>query len=253
VGQRSNRKLGWIVLTAVALSAAVVDAATLNKRARLREGPSKETKLLGWVEDGTAVTIEGQRSGWYAVRAPDGQTGFVWQEHLRFEPGEAAAAPAVTTITTPPATTIAPSTALPATFPPTTLITTPTTRPPTTTTPRPSTPTTTLPAIPPTTLADIRPAPGERMDARPDANVAAELERLRGEVTRLAAAQQDLLQRLGRGGGTHDGGSAPAPPPMGSDGTAGAAVLFFGGGAVVGWLFGRFGPGRRERRTRLRL
>jgi hypothetical protein len=248
VGQRSNRKLGWVVLTAVALSAAVVDAATLNKRARLREGPSKETKLLGWVEDGTAVTIVGQRSGWYAIRAPDGQTGFIWQEHLHFEPGEAAAAPAVATITTPQPTTVTAGTAVPATFPPTTIATTPTTRPATSTTPRSTTTTPTLPAIPPTTLADVRPLP----DARPDANVAGELERLRGEVTRLAAAQQDLLQRLGRGGGTRDGGGS-APPPMGSDGTAGAAVLFFGGGAVVGWLFGRFGPGRRERRTRLRL
>jgi len=124
VGQRSNRKLGWVVLTAVALSAAVAGAATLNKRARLREGPSKETRFLGWVEDGTAVTVEGQRSGWYAVRAPDGQTGFIWQEHLRFDPGEAAAAPAVTTVTMPPVTTATPSTALPATFPATTVVTT---------------------------------------------------------------------------------------------------------------------------------
>jgi len=250
VGQRSNRKLGWVVLTAVALSAAIAGAATLNKRARLREGPSKETKFLGWVEDGTAVTIEGQRNGWYSVRAADGQTGFIWQEHLRFDPGEAAAAPVVTTVTTPPATTVTPST-VPGTFPPTTVVSTPTTRPATTTTPRPTTPTPTLPAIPPTTLADVRPTPGERIDARPDGNVAGELERLRGEVTRLAAAQQDLLQRLGRTG-TREGGGVP-PPPLGSDGTAGAAVLFFGGGAVVGWLLGRFGPGRRERRTRLRL
>jgi len=248
VGQRSNRKLGWVVLTAVALSAAVVDAATLNKRARLREGPSKETKLLGWVEDGTAVTIVGQRSGWYAVRAPDGQTGYVWQEHLRFEPGEAAAAPAVATITT-PQPTVTPGTDVGATFPPATVATTPSTRPATSTTPRSTTTTPTLPAVPPTTLADVRIVP----DGRPDANVAAELERLRGEVTRLAGAQQDLLQRLGRGGSREGGGSVPAPPPMGSDGTAGAAVLFFGGGAVVGWLFGRFGPGRRERRARLRL
>jgi hypothetical protein len=247
VGQRSNRKLGWIVLTAVALSAAVAGAATLNKRARLREGPSKETKLLGWVEDGTAVTIEGQRNGWYSVRAPDGQTGFIWKEHLRFESGEETGAPAVTTVTTPQPTTATPSTGLPATFPPTTVATTATTRPATTTTPKQTT--STLTAIPPTTLADIRPVP----DGRLDPNVASELERLRGEVTRLAAAQQDLLQRLGRGGGRDGSSPVPAPPPMGSDGTAGAAVLFFGGGAVVGWLFGRFGPGRRERRTRLRL
>src|SRR4029077_7379036 len=94
VGQRSNRKLGGVVLTAVALSAAVAGAASLNERARLREGPSKESKMLGYVEDGTAVTIEGQRSGWYSVRTADGQTGFIWQEHLRFDTGEAAAAAA---------------------------------------------------------------------------------------------------------------------------------------------------------------
>jgi len=210
VGRRSNRKLGWIVFAAVALLADVAAAATLNKRARLREGPGRESRLLGWVEEGTAVTLEGERSGWYAVRTPDGQTGFVWQEHLRFESGEGAPV-ALAVTTTVPAPTIAP--------------------PPS-------------PAPTPPPLPETRPSPTERSDG----NVAGELERMRSEVSRLATAQQDLAQRLGRGGAA--GG---APPPLGSDGTAGAAVVFFGAGAIVGWLFGRFGPGRRDRRTRLRL
>jgi len=50
-----------------------------------------------WVEllhDGTvlarclAVQIEGERSGWFAVRTPDGTTGYVWQDNLAFDPGE---------------------------------------------------------------------------------------------------------------------------------------------------------------------
>ena len=220
MGQRSNRKVGWIVLAAVALLAQGVDAATLNKRARLREGPSKDTRLLGWVEEGTAVTLEGQQRGWYSVRTPDGQTGFVWQEHLQFESGESApVALAVAVTTTAPAPTTAP---LP-----------------------------TLPLVPPT-VPEARPAPPAAVDVRPgertEGGVTGELERLRGEVARLVTAQQELTQRLGRGG--REGGP---PPPLGTDGSAGAAVLFFGAGAVVGWLFGRFAAGRRERRTRLRL
>jgi uncharacterized protein YgiM (DUF1202 family) len=219
VGRRSNRKLGWIVLAAVALLAQVAEAATLNKRARLREGPGKDSRLLGWLEDGTAVTLEGQQRGWYAVRSPDGQTGFIWQEHLRFDEGETA--PAVLTVTV---TTTAPAP---------------------TTTPLP-----TLPLVPPTVpearpAPDARSAPGERAEG----GVTGELERLRSEVARLATAQQDMAQRLGRSGGRE--GSAPAP--LGSDGSAGAAVLFFGAGAIFGWLLGRFAAGRRERRSRLRL
>jgi hypothetical protein len=213
VGRRSNRKLGWTVLAAVALVVAVADAATLNKRARLREGPSKDTRLLGWLEEGTAVALEGERSGWYAVRAPDGQTGFIWQEHLRFAAGEGAPALPASTTTVPAAV-------------PTTL-------------PVPAAPTAT---VPPETrpVHEARPASADR----PDAGVASEIERLRSEVARLASAHEELTQRLGRSG---------APPPMGTDGSAGAAVLFFGIGAVFGWLFGRFASSRRERRSRLRL
>ena len=229
MGRRSDRKLGWIVLAAVALTAAVSSAVTLNKRARLREGPSKDTKLLGWVEEGVSVTIEGERNGWYSVRTPDGQTGFVWQEHLRFDGAEGA--PAVVVATTAPGPTI-------------TL--------PLNTAAAPAQPTPTLPpTMPPTTVPPtLPPPPVPSFEGRttPDGSVAGELERMRSEVARLATAQQDLAQRLGRGGST-----GATPSPIGSDGSAGAAVLFFGAGAVVGWLAGRFGPGRRERRTRLRL
>jgi hypothetical protein len=164
VGRRSNRKLGWTVLAAVALLVAAADGATLNKRARLREGPSKDTRLLGWLEEGTVVALEGERSGWYAVRAPDGQSGFVWQEHLRFDTGEAAPAMAAA-----PAST-------------TTVPLVPTTLP--------------VAAAPPPTVPDARPAPGDR----PDAGVTSEMERLRSEVARLASAHEELTQRLGRTG-----------------------------------------------------
>ena len=97
MGRRSNSKVGWVVLAAVALLASASGAATLNKRARLREGPSKETKQLGWLEAGSTVTIESVRNGWYAVRSADGQTGYIWQEHLRFDPQEAAQAPVAAT------------------------------------------------------------------------------------------------------------------------------------------------------------
>jgi uncharacterized protein YgiM (DUF1202 family) len=215
VGRRSNRQRGWIVLAAVALAAALADAATLNKRARLREGPSKDTRLLGWLEANTAVEIDAERSGWYLVRSPDGQSGYIWKEHLSFDP----------------------SSSPPESPPPTFGATTTTARE----APRdaPTSPST-MPA----------PAVDPRASAAPttDATVVAELERLRGEVGQLATAQKEILQRLGQ---TPRPG--PAPASFGSDGSAGAAILFTAIGAVIGWLFGRFGPGRRERRSRLRL
>jgi hypothetical protein len=213
--------LGWIVLAAVALTSSLSGAVTLNKRARLREGPSKDTRLLAWVEEGTVVTIEGERNGWYAVRTPDGQTGFLWQEHLRFDGAEGAPATLGVATTAPPPTITLP--ANPAS---------PTPPPPT------------LPA-PPVPASEVRATPSTE---RPEGGVTGELERMRSEVARLATAQQELTQRLARGGQS----SAP-PSPIGSDGSAGAAALFFGAGAVVGWLTGRFGPGRRDRRSRLRL
>jgi hypothetical protein len=208
VGRRSNWKVGWFVLAAVALVATWSGAATIANRARLREGPSKDTKLLGWVEEGTNVAIEGERNGWYAVRTPDGQTGYVWQEHLRFDGGEGPAGAVAATIATP----------------------------------------TSLPGAAPVAIPSAAVAPAiepRSTGERSDATVAAELERLRGEISRLATAQQDLAQRVGRG--------SAVPVPISSDGSAAAGVIFFLAGAFVGFIIGRFAVGRRDRRTRIRL
>jgi hypothetical protein len=184
VGRRSNRKLGWIVLAAVALLAQGASAATLNKRARLREGPSKDTRLLGWVEDGTAVTLEGEQRGWYSVRTPDGQTGFIWQEHLRFDTGESA--PAILTVTV---TTSAPS---------------PTTSP---------APLPTLPMVPPT-VPEARPAPsdarasGKRTEA---ASPAARAASGRSHADRAAGDDAASRSRRPRGGPPPRWGPTAAP------------------------------------------
>jgi uncharacterized protein YgiM (DUF1202 family) len=210
--------LGWLVLAAVALAAHLANAATLINRARLREGPSKETTLLGWLDVGTVVAIEGERNGWYAVRTPDGQTGYVWRDHLRLEPSEAAPGAEGVVTTMPPATAVPPPAA-----------------------PAPAPAALPSPVAPP--AADVRSPAPERVDA-----IVTELERMRIEVARLATAQQELAQRVGR-----LGREGPGANPIATDGSAGAAVLFFGGGAFVGWLLGRLTAGRRERRSRIRL
>lgn len=105
MSRHSQRVLGWVVLAGVALAAvASADAATLKDRARLREGASKDTVLIGWVEAGVPVQVEGERNGWYAVRTPAGQKGYIWGEHLVLDPSErAGAAPDAAPATAPPA------------------------------------------------------------------------------------------------------------------------------------------------------
>lgn len=170
MGRRSNRTIGWIVLAVVALLPVLAQPASLVDRARLREGPGKDTRLLGWVDAGVTVEIESERNGWYSVHTPDGQSGYVWKDHLRFDNAEPPAAPP-----TPPSTaqTVVPTPA-------------PVQSPPSTAAP----------------IADVRGATAERSDG----DVASELQRLRAEVARLATAQQDLAQRLAR---SHDGPSVP--------------------------------------------
>jgi hypothetical protein len=210
VGRRSNRTIGWIVLAAVALLHLSSGAATLVDRARLREGPAKDTRLLGWVEAGVTVEIDSERNGWYAVRTPDGQSGYIWKDHLRFDTAEA------TTATVTAATSPATPTSMPTSIQ--------------------SAPSTIAPA------AELR-GGGERADG----GVATELQQLRTEIARLATSQQEIAQRLARGG--REGTSVP----IATDGSAGAALLFFAGGALIGWAVGRFTAGRRERRSRIRL
>jgi hypothetical protein len=66
----------------VLLVAAPALAAVVNKRARLREGPSRFTELIDWVDGGTTVDIVGDQSGWFEVMLSDGRRGFVWGEHV---------------------------------------------------------------------------------------------------------------------------------------------------------------------------
>ncbi|HXJ36459.1 MAG TPA: SH3 domain-containing protein [Candidatus Eisenbacteria bacterium] len=218
MGRGSQWKLGWLVATVAALVAlARADAATVNKKARLRVGPSKDTTLLGWIEEGTVVTTDGERAGWYLVHTPDGQTGYIWQDHLNLDPSERVVSGPTTVTTAAPASS---STTVPV-APPTTIATearTPTPPPP----------------VPP-------PAPA----AEPEPAVGAELERLRTEVARLATNQQELVQRLERDGtGPIDSGPEPS---------AGPAVIFLAIGAMIGWIVHWALQVRRDRRPRIRL
>jgi hypothetical protein len=57
-------------------------SAVINKHAQLREGPSRFSAPIAWVDAGTAVDILGDQSGWVEVMLPDGRRGFVWGEHV---------------------------------------------------------------------------------------------------------------------------------------------------------------------------
>jgi hypothetical protein len=68
------------------------ESATTKDRARLRQGPSAATELLGEVEPGTTLELLGESGGWRQVRTPDGKTGYVWSEHFAARPDDAKAA-----------------------------------------------------------------------------------------------------------------------------------------------------------------
>jgi hypothetical protein len=187
--------------------------ATLRIKARLREGPSKQTTLLGWVEAGTVVEILEEKSGWRQIKLPDGRTGYVWGEH--FTAADAA----------PPADDAPIAARAEAATPPSTA---------------------------PTTAGgdDVRSLRSDldALKARPEPATAAAVEQLRGEVSRLAAAQQELTKRLDARG--PDLGGGPAPP---LDGTASAAALFLAVGGFVGWIASRLMQRWRDRRSRIRI
>jgi len=76
------------------VSMARAESATTKERARLRQGPSAASELLGELPPGTALDVLGESGGWRQVRAPDGKTGYVWADHLaRAEPEAPRAAP----------------------------------------------------------------------------------------------------------------------------------------------------------------
>ena len=115
------------------------------------------------------------------MRTPDGQSGYVWKDHLRFDAAEPTAAAVVTP------TTLATAPSIPASGA--------------------SAPSTVVP------VAELRTATVDRPDG-----VAVELQHLRTEVARLATAQQELTQRLAHGG--HEGTSSVPISTDGSAGAA---------------------------------
>lgn len=191
-------------LAAVALLAGAATAATTVKnRARLREGPSATSHLLGELDAGTTVDVVGESEGWKRVQTPDGREGFVWGDHLADPPAN----------------------------------------------PAPDAGRREAAASGSRSLADeIRDLRAE-LRQRPEPATAADLERVRSELDRLATAERDLAHRFDERGVP---GAAPLDPP-GESTTALSSVLVFLGGGLFGWAASRFTQRRRDRRQRHRL
>lgn len=210
--RRGDRALrtAWVVVLVWASVARAAPAVTKDV-ARLREGPGAASPLVGTLPPGTRVDVLGDSGGWRQVQTSDGRTGWVFNEHLASEQ-EGEAAPR-----------------------------------------RPPDP---LPVPAP---AD-RPAPGSVLDEvralrievgqlreRPEPATAADLERVRAEVERLAAAERDLARRLDE----HVPG-APAADPL-PDGGSLLSLLLLLVGAIAGWMLSRLAQRRRDGRQRNRL
>jgi len=86
-----NQVGGIIVLVLLTLAPSAL-AAVLNKKARLREGASRHTPLVAWIDAGTAADVVGSKGGWYDVLLSDGRRGFIWGEHLDGTEGTATGA-----------------------------------------------------------------------------------------------------------------------------------------------------------------
>jgi hypothetical protein len=82
VGRVRTIASGTLAAALVLVLAVPASSAVLNKQARLREGPSRFTELIDWIDAETAVDILGEQSGWYEVLLPDGRRGFIWGEHI---------------------------------------------------------------------------------------------------------------------------------------------------------------------------
>ena len=211
----------WLVETMVPLLlltlAVPAMGAVLNKKARMRDAPTRESTLLDWVETGTSVTVLNQQAGWYHVMLPDGRQGFIWGEHLdQIEaptapgedapPGDAAASP-------PAAPPPAPSEA-----------------------PRPA------------TLQEDLQALRSQLDGYSrDGGLAgkADLDRLLERVDRLAKEQEALRESL------DDSVFTGMRTPVDGSAIAGGAFLTIG--AILGWTLARLSQRRRDRRSRIRL
>jgi SH3-like domain-containing protein len=76
-------------VTLLLTSLALAESATTKDHARLREGPSAATDLVGEIEAGERVDILGESGGWRQVRTADGRVAYLWGEHLLPKEGEA--------------------------------------------------------------------------------------------------------------------------------------------------------------------
>jgi len=215
---------GAPLLVLALLSSASARTAVLKDRARLREGPSSQTALVGQVDAGVQVEIKGTTNGWRQVETPDGKSGYIWGDHLKEQPdGE-----------TPPAA-VAP-TAAPAVEPP---------RPPDKPADKPAEP-------PPSRgLADeVRALRADvaALRERPEPASAADLERVRAELERLSSASRDLTRRI-----DEHGMATPVPRDIGTEPLPGGSLLLLLAGALLGWAGSRLAQRRRDRRARNRL
>ena len=218
--RRVRRRLVETVLPLLLLTLAVpAMGAVLNKKARLRDAPTRESTLLDWVDTGTQVTVLDERAGWYHVVLPDGRQGFIWGEHLAEievpAPGEGAPPPpAGSDAAAPPgASPPAPSDA-----------------------PRPA------------TLQEDLQALRSQLDGYSrDGGLAAkaDLDRLLERVDRLTKEQEALRESL------DDSVFTGMRTPVDGSAIAGGAFLTIG--AILGWTLARLSQRRRDRRSRIRL
>ena len=193
--------------------------AVLNKKARLRDGPTRASSLLDWVEAGTPVTVTGEQAGWYRIVLPDGRWGFVWGEHLdQIEAGvpQLEAAPPV-----PGGEAAAEAGGAP---PPAAAV-------------RPA-----------ATLQDDLQALRAQLESYSrEGGLAAkaDLDRLLERVDRLAKEQEALRESL------DDSLFTNMRTPVDGSAIAGGAFLTIGG--IMGWVLARLSQRHRDRRTRIRL
>jgi hypothetical protein len=178
-------------------SSAGAETAVTKDRARLRQGPSAATELLGEVEAGATLDLLGESGGWRQVRTPDGRTGYVWSEHLLPAPGEPKRPEAQGTV---PARTLVEE------------------------------------------VRDLR----TEVTALRSAS-AAQVDRLRQEIERLAAAERDLARRLDD---RFSPGAVATDPPRDGLGTLVPALVV---GGIAGFFASRVLQRRRDRRPRGRL
>jgi uncharacterized protein YgiM (DUF1202 family) len=202
-----------VTLVFALASVAGARSATLTASARLRQGPAATTDLVAELPAGTKLKVLAERGGWRQVETPDGKTGFVWAENLSEEDETAA-------VRSEPKTDAAK--------------------------PEPAR----LPTVTSSSnVADDLRALREEVQAlraRPEPAAAADVERLRADVDRLAQTQRELVQHIE----DRTPAAGGSPPP---DGTLTFAPVLLLVGGALGWLASRLTAGRRDRRQRNRL